>query len=56
MPETDKLIQQLYELLAEQRKLLEGRLTEQIAFQYKEREKKVRELFQLLADGNRRGK
>lgn len=56
MPEPNQLIQQIHKLIAEQRKLLEGRLTEQVAFKYKELELQMRELFQQFVDGNRRGK
>ena len=56
MPEPDQLIQQIDKLIAQQQKLLEGPLTEQVALQYKDLEMQMRELLQRFVDANRRGR
>jgi len=54
MPGPDEVLQQMQQLLAEQRQLLAGKLTEELVFEYKQRESQIRELFKAVADGNHR--
>ena len=47
-----KLAQQIAELLTEQRKLLSGKVTDEVSFEYKKREREIRRLFTILEGGN----
>jgi predicted dithiol-disulfide oxidoreductase (DUF899 family) len=53
MPGPDEVLQQIEQLLAEQRQLLAAKLTEELVFEYKQRERHIRELFKAIADNHR---
>ena len=55
MNEGQELLGELENILKEQQMLLNGRLTEEIALQYKQRERRIREIAHRLIDGHQQG-